>query len=93
MDRRILPAQKKHFLVMCGISAVPRQHAYSRGGGGAAEVKSVPLSVIVYSEILFMDDERPSSLSSYSRRVLAQYWLLKEKFLGSESGCAAAAPR
>ena len=38
------------------------------------------------------DDERPS-LSSYSRRVLAQYWLLKEKFLGSESGCAAAAPR
>ena len=56
----------------------------------AAEVKSVPLSVIVYSEILFMDDERPS-LSSYSRRVLAQYWLLKEKFLGSESGCAAAA--
>lgn len=53
-------------------------------------MKSVPLSVIVYSEILFMDDERPS-LSSYSRRVLAQYWLLKEKFLGSESGCAAAA--
>ena len=66
VDRLILPAQKKHFLVMCGISAVPRQHAYSRGGGGAAEVKSVPLSVIVYSEILFMDDERPS-LSSYSR--------------------------
>ena len=38
VDRRILPAQKKHFLVMCGISAVPWQHAYSRGGGGAAEV-------------------------------------------------------
>ena len=37
-----------------------------------------------------MDDERPS-LSSYSRRVLAQYWLLKEKFLGSESGSGAAA--
>ena len=56
-------------------------------------MKSVPLSVIVYSEILFMDDERPS-LSSYSPRVLAQYWLLKEKFLGSESGYgAAAAPR
>ena len=56
-------------------------------------MKSVPLSVIVYSEILFMDDERPS-LSSYSRpnsSVLAQYWLLKEKFLGSESGSVTAA--
>ena len=29
------------------------------GAAAAAEVKSVPLSVIVYSEILFMDDERP----------------------------------
>lgn len=44
----------------------PRQVLSSRIA--IAEVKSVPLSVIVYSEILFMDDERPSSCA---RAILA----------------------
>ena len=35
------------------------------------QASEISPGVIVYSEILFMDDER---------RVLAQYWLLKEKF-------------